>query len=309
MTLIKVILSCVLCLVATLAAAQNPHPMYPTVVLSDTFVGTVDINATGGPYYKWYPQGWFGAPATPPSSIQLVPPNGVTLTGGINSAFASVSVPSHFIGTVFGGGAYFEAAILFDPAKATDACYWPSFTTMAIEHVFDSTNAYADDQWPGQTQGYVHFIEPDIFEAYHACNQTYVGKNSYLTTLHDWSGTFIPGSGWQHNIANFWENTLVTNQTNWNIWHIYGMLWVPQNGATPGYVQWFFDNNPGPKMYYIAPIGSPPLSGQASGHFEPDTPASAAATYSILDSQRLAISLGTDPNWPMSVKWVRVWQK
>ena len=33
-----------------------------------------------------------------------------------------------------------------------------------------------------------------------------------------------------------------TGAADWTQLHTYGALWIPQNGSTPGSIQWFFDD-------------------------------------------------------------------
>lgn len=83
-----------------------------------------------------------------------------------------------------------------------------------------------------------------------------------------------------------WEATLINHSTNWadgfaggilsdSNWHTYGCLWVP------GTISIYFDN---------ALVGS------------------VSTSKTALDTQSLFMTLGTGPNWPMYVDWVRVWQ-
>jgi beta-glucanase (GH16 family) len=219
----------------------------------------------------------------------------------------SKTSPTNYVGSVFGGGAYFEARIAFDPSKGALASEaWPAFWSMAVEHVYDSANA-TDVQWAGQEKGYAHFIELDFFEAVHMQLESYQGKTGYYGTIHDWSGAY-GANGWAYNIQNNGNKLFKVGAVDWSAFHTYGCLWVPEAVDSPGSAQWFFDGIPGPIVYWRGPVTSPPLPGQGSS-FTPSSPASAAATYAKIDSQRLAISLMTDPNWPMMVDWVKVWQE
>lgn len=294
---------------------------YTRLAFGDEFdsPNTIDISGTGAPGYKWYASGWFGFSTTPADNIR-VSNSILTLGGGtsaprgpgahLNTAIAKRDTPYH-TGNVFGGGGYFEARIAFDPALGARAGrHWPCFWSMAVEHVYQGFHQ-ADEQWPGQAPGYAHFAELDFFEAYHAPHESYVGKTSYLGAPHDWSGKWENGN-WQYNIQT--GNRLVqTGAVDWKQFHNYGCLWVPQQGTQPGYAQFFFDELPGPLVFWKGPIGNPPLPGQPApgqvGTYTAATPDRASKTYAILDQQRLAVVLGTDYAWPMQVDWVRIWQK
>jgi hypothetical protein len=270
-------------------------------------IDSVDLNLTRKPGFKWYPIGWFGYPNNTKSNI-VVSDGYLTLNGGsLNSAFAIPNRP-YYAGEVFGGGAYIEANIRFDPALGAGHGYWPSFWGEAVEHVFDSKDGQAAERWPGQAANYAHFAELDFFEA--CCGGPYTTSVGYYGTITDWSGPYVPGTGYSHRILNQNHRFDPTGRViNWNQWHTYGTLWVPQDGNEPGYVQWFFDGIPGPQVFYKGPPRNPPLPGQNDGVWAPTVSSLAAETYSILDSQRLALSIATDQGWPIQVRWVRVWQR
>jgi hypothetical protein len=163
------------------------------------------------------------------------------------------------------------------------------------------------EQWSGQASGYAHFNELDVFEA--CCGGSYVGQSGYYGSVHDWSGIY--NNGWPVNISNnatHYFTPVMPSSVNWNQYHTYGALWVPQKGATPGYIQFFFDGYPGPIEYYLGPPVSPPVPQNGLGSYDPTSPSLATTTYSIIDSQHPALNLSTDGGWPMLVDWVRVWQ-
>lgn len=283
------------------------------VVFFDDFTSaaTIDVGATDAPGYNWYPRKWFRTVATRPENIQVS--DSVLTLGGqggegdeltrLSTAIA-VNTSPFARGTVFRGG-LFEARVAFDHnERPPTANANPAFWSMAIEHV---ASQYVDTfytQWPGQGAGYAHFIEVDFMEHYRAPQPNYYG------TIHDWSGLFSPF--WQYDIANG-NNSFDVGPVDWTEFHTYGCRWVPQDGSTPGHVQWFFDGRPGPLAYWAGPVGAPPLPGQASPPGAPagttivvDTPAEADRTFAILDQQRIALTLTTHPTFPMYVDWVRV---
>jgi hypothetical protein len=71
--------------------------------------------------------------------------------------------------------------------------------------------------------------------------------------------------------------------------HKYGTLWVPSslNNGT-GLVQRYFDGQRLPDL-------------DISYRFD--------GTFSVLDSQHMIIFLGAGPNWPINVRYVKVWQR
>lgn len=267
------------------------------------------MNATGSPGFLWYPQAFVTYPTTPAADIQ-VSNSILTISGtgagqiGINTAVASNSSPTKYIGQSFGGGGYFEASVAFDPTKGSGTTEWPAFWGEAVQHIIDSLDGGAAEQWPGQAPGYVNFAELDFFEAYNA-GSAYTGKTSYIGNIHNWSGIF---NGGYADISNYGSNTVNVGSVDWSAFHTYGCLWEPATAGTPGFVQWFFDGIPGPKIYWQGPVTSPPLPTSGANTYSPTTPAAAAQTYAVLDQQQLSIRLSTDKSWPMQVDWVRVWQ-
>lgn len=290
---------------------------YHRLAFQDNFqsASSIDIKATSQPGYKWYATQWFGGGVTPQQNINI-DDSGLTLGGSainspasIESAIATKQAP-YYVGTVFGGGAYFEARMAFDPTQGANANGWPAFWGLAIDHVYDQIHQQ-DEQWPGQAAGYAHFSELDFMEA--CCgHQSYVGQTEYFTTIHDWYGLYLPNYGWDYNIQNG-LNFFKVGQVDWSQFHTYGCLWMPAKDGQPGYVQWFFDNQPGWIEYFKGPIGNPPLPGQSqppyhANSFDAYAPGLAGPTFAILDQQHLALALDTDPSWPLRVAWVNVWQ-
>jgi hypothetical protein len=306
---------------AGLVFGASPSPAIARVtaddpVFSDDFdsLSTIDVNATGAPGYQWYPHKWFSSRVTRPQNIRVS--NSVLTLGGAGgetgfaslvTAFAIPTAP-YFRGKVFGNGGFFSARIAFDHAQqGPGPQVAPAFWSMAIEHISDGFNP-AGEQWPGQEPGYAHYIELDFMEHFRE------RRNSYVCTIHDWSGKYDPF--WWYDISNG-NNIVDVGPVNWSEFHTYSCYWVPQNGTTPGHAQWFFDGLAGPttNVYWKGPPGSPPLPGQparspdppARASFTPSTPVQADRTYSVIDRQRLALHIGTDPGWPMRIDWVKVW--
>jgi hypothetical protein len=186
---------------------------------------------------------------------------------------------------VFGVGGYFEAVLSCDPAMAAQAKgpAAPAFYLEAIHHIV----GHEQDQWPGQAPGYAHFGEID----------------------NDWSGVW--NDGYPYDIWNRDAQISPGPAPKWNKTNKFGLLWVPQDGANPGFVTWYFNDQPGLIIYWkqLPAILSPPLPGQATGNVTSRTPVSASSTYSIVDQKQFAIQIRTDPAWPLTFHSVKVWQR
>lgn len=279
------------------AALQN----YNHLAFDDEFnsYSTIDMSNSHASGFNWYLQNWFSSSATNTNNVTIS--NGVLHLGGgtgeaiLVSAFANSSGGA--TGTVFGSGTYMEASIQFNPGGGANAMYWPAFWGMAIQHV-DGT-----DQWAGQATGYAHFAEADIMEYMNGMNSA-----QYSGAIHDWSGTYTAGDGFQYNVANLGNNIINVGSIDWTAYHTYGLLWVPQSGNTPGHATWYFDGKAESSIYWLGPTASTALPGISAGSLTPSSAAQATSTYSILDSDQLALSLQTDATWPMNIDWVRVWQ-
>lgn len=279
---------------------------YNHIAFDDEFNSTsaIDMSNSHAAGYNWYLQNWFLTSSTDPSNVTIS--NGVLELGGgtgkaaLVSAFASSS--GAYTGTVFGNGAYMEASIKFDPTAGGNATAWPAFWGMSVEHIIDSSGNGAS-HWAGQGDGYAHFAETDIMEY-----MGELGPSQYVGAIHDWSGTYTSGTGWQYNIANYGNAFINLGSVDWSAYHTYGLLWVPQEGSTPGHANWYFDGQAMTSVYWLGPTTSTSLPGSSDGWFTSSSSGQATDTYSILDSQHLALSLQTDSSWPMYVDWVRVWQ-
>lgn len=287
---------------------NNPFDSGYKLVFGDEFnsSSTIDINRSGAAGFKWYTTPFFVPPSSKTPSIIKVSNGVLTLNstatsvrnGNIATVASTNSNSQGYIGKVFGGGAYFEARIAFDPTKVNTANGWPSFWSMSIEHIAQK-NA---DQWAGHGAGYSHFIEDDFFEYVTA---SFAGPNSYGATMHDWYGiynkTCPPGYCKINNTyggGSFFKNAVIKTPTNtdWAQFHIIGQLWVPSNGQSKGYVQNYFD---GKLMSTVSWV--PSISGTS--------PPSGDFTFSIMDQNHLVVILGTGINQPLHVDWVHIWQK
>lgn len=220
----------------------------------------VDTKLTRNPGFQWYLTGSFTFPDTPASALTFNTDGSMTISDGIVYTIAAKGTPvTNWHGTAFGGGAYFEATLSFNPAdtnSVSGANGWPSWWADPVEHAAESS-VFADN-WQGQTNGFVHFAEMDFFE-YNVWTQT-DRLFCYNGTIIDWSGIFT-GSTYPVSIQNSLNRkiTLPPN-TDFTLPHRYGFLWVPATPQSEGYFQWYFDGLPTSDRIvygYYNPIASP----------------------------------------------------
>ena len=201
-----------------------------------------------------------------------------------------------WVGVAFGGGAYIEAQLRFDPAASRDAPQkgWPAFWGMAIEHLA----ALPGEQWPGQPQGYQRFNEVDIFE--YDLTRFGLPEAGYGSALHDWYGRYqhTCATGYCHHSTAMPDVRMKPPPaTDFNRFHKYGFLWIPATAHTPGRAQFFFDG----KL-----IGKP----ASWDHLTDRIPEleMRSAGFSVLDRNHLVLILGSGRAQPMTVRAVDVWQ-
>lgn len=262
----------------------------------------VDTGATSASGFKWYGTNFFGASQAASIAAATLNPDGTTTVtqGGTSpsalSSAAYVAGPApNFVGAAFGGGAYFEAQIKFNPvgAKGTQ---WPAWWLIAIEH---SAQFPYGDTWPGQASGYEHYIEPDIFEYSLGGNP----QNYYAGTLHEWYGLFNSTCSPGHCDSPS-PSTLSAQRvpvgTDWTIYHRLGLLWVPATSSSLGYIAYYFDD-----VLMQTFTWSQYCAAQA-----PPAPAydGTSCTLGIFDTQHFILQLGSSFASPMTVKSVDVWQ-
>jgi hypothetical protein len=322
---------------ANVRSARNTHlvhtiigpirPNQSSLSFSDDFSNpqTIDLNATGNAGFNWYLTKFFGY-GTEPASTIMFSPDGLVLKpssdsgGNWNIATAAPAGNSQgYVGTVFGGGAYFEAKIKFDPTTVNFSQGWPAFWGFSIEH---AANLGADHP-AGTPAGFQHFIEDAFFEY----DINWAPSNSYGTALHDWYGIFtstcqqgeragLPGFCAISNdgVGTYYNNFVSTNRSyaaiDWTQWHTIGQLWVPgQLLLLSGYVQNFIDGKP---AYAYGPSGKfAPLSktGWVDNFLFPYiNPFGSNTAFSVLDRSHLMIILGTGQGQAFTVGYVKVWQ-
>jgi hypothetical protein len=207
---------------STLAPAPPPQAVaagYDRLTFDEEFSSTngIDMNDTGQPGFNFYRRLPFGHPVEPASRISVS--SGVlTLTSrAANMGLVSICKSgSGWTGFTATGGAYFEASISFDPGMRASG--WPSFWTMAAEHLYGGINT--------------NFLEVDFFE-YDTIR--FAGTNTYGGAIHSWANSHTQGT---NNQANGHFVIKVPSSTDWkSSFNTFGALWVPGTG-----INYYFNN-------------------------------------------------------------------
>ena len=303
---------------------SNPTSTGFSLVFSDDFTNpqTIDLNVTGNAGFKWYLTKFFGYETEPASTIAFTPDGLVltptSVTGSYNIATAAPANNAQgYVGNAFGGGAYFEAKIKFDPATVNFSQGFPAFWGFSIEHAANK----GDDHPAGTPTGFQHFIEDDFFEF----DISWASSIAYGTAIHDWYGIYASTcqEGYRKGSPGFcdvtnnglgtpYNNFVSTKQNNvtidWTQWHIIGQLWVPGRPykRPEGYVQNFIDGQPayaGDGKF--TPLSKTGWKDVASAYIDP---MNSPTAFSVLDSNHLMIILGSGLGQPFTVRYVKVWQ-
>jgi hypothetical protein len=302
----------------------NPTSTGFSLVFSDDFTNpqTIDLTATGNAGFNWYRTKFFGYATEPVSTIAftsdglMLTPSSVTGSYNIATA-APANNTQGYVGNAFGGAAYFEAKIKFDPTTVNFSQGFPAFWGFSIEH---AANMGADHP-AGTLAGFQHFIEDDFFEF----DISWASSIAYGTAIHDWYGIYSSTcqEGYRNGLPGFCDvtnngigtpyNNFVSTKHNsvmidWTQWHTVGQLWVPGSRYlhAKGYVQNFIDGQPayaGNGTY--APLSKTGWKDVASAFTDP---LNSPTTFSVLDSDHLMIILGTGQGEPFTVRYVKVWQ-
>ncbi len=294
-------------LTAAEAPTQAAQAGYSLNTFSNDFArSTIDVENTKGEGFSWYLAQFFGRGPSSRATISTSLNGEITLgsdaLGTRIGTAAPVPTNKRWVGVAFGGGAYFEATLKFDPKKSMrpKLSSWPAFWSMAIEHLADLPS----QQWPGEQAGYDHFIELDFFEY-----DVWLFRPPYCYggAVHDWYGEYkksCPGKGYCNANNTSGGNTRFANfvvepaaDNNFELYHTFGFLWVPATSSTIGVAQYYFDNKATTdRVTWSKYDGQPP------------PPGNAAWTFGIVDQQHLVLMLETGEGQPMTVKSVNVWQ-
>lgn len=268
------------------------------------FTNQIDISNSYNSGFQWYPWSHFGH-STNYSAIVVNTDGTLTLQGDatgpngeLNSATYSKNTtkcPS-FVGTAFGGGAYFEAIYSFDANNVLDLQLngWPSFWALPVESTFTQTSA-----WLGKEPGFTHYVELDFFE-YNAIANNASGLNYYGQAVLDWYGTYAvtcPGGFCKAGMSYSAFKRTVPANTNFSQFHKFGFLWVPATEITKGYAQSYFDDVPTGIAYSWSQF-----SNQAP------IPLGKPWQFGRMDKFHYFLILGTGFNMPMKIQSVNVWQ-
>jgi phage-related protein len=248
---------------------------------------TVDEGLTYADGFQWYFGNFFG----------YTPPNSAGVTFNMDGSMSVASQPNSgillatagqtsgtpgYVGSVFTGGAYFEAELLYDPASVSPASGWPKFGVTVIEHLL----ATSGQEWAGQASTYLHYFEAEIMDAFLAATDRYRG------ILHDRFGT--GGTSTVDDTQTFVFGT----SPNFNTSHTYGLLWVPATSSAQGYFKFYFDETQ---------VGSTVFYSQFTTQTPPPTTGT-FWTYGVLDNQSAVLTLGSGTGSPVKVVAVNVWQ-
>jgi len=281
------------------AAAQG----YNVNTFSSNFtLQTVDMNNTRNRGFKWYLFDLYSITAKS-TGVLLRTDGSVTLIGdatGADGQLMSVSKypgTDTYTGTAFGGGAYIEAVLHYDPALVAKAhakyrAPYPAFWGLPMEG-----NIIAGaDQWLGQPAGYIHDVETDFFEADYPTKPT-----AYGAGMHDWygiEGKTCPPGLCGISFTNPSGERDPPAGTDFTQYHTYGFLWVPATPTTNGYVSAYFDG---------APIGGTHEWTQFTD--QAPTPVGQPWLFGRVDQQHIFFILGTGEGENMTVQSVNVWQQ
>lgn len=264
----------------------------------------IDFTDSGRAGFRWYVRNPFGGTSSDPKKLMIFEPDGsLTITwGSIWTAATKYSPGNWAAGVAFGGGGYFEAELKFNPDEilSTKSNWWPSFWSVALEHLARMEG----EQWPGMPPGYAHFTEIDFFEFSGWWKPP--AKCCYAGTVNDWYGiwneTCQKGFCVRNNNLSGktkFKNFLISfpPETDFSKYHRYGVLWVPATDTTPGYIQYYFDGKPTSDRVSWSKYSD-----------QPPPPGDALWTFGILDKQHLVVTLGTGKGRPLTIKSVNVWQ-
>ena len=268
--------------VAAFASAPAPAAAvgYNTQTFISTFSSDIDVSNSHQSGFNWYI--WNLMEESTSNSTYISNSSPLVLSGdttGPNAEIATVTniTSSTWRGHVFGGGAYIETTVKFDPSKtALLGTGHPAFWMLPIDVLTGTA------QWVGQTTGYIHYIEFDPLD----------GTSGWRSNsnLHEWYGLT-----WTSNSSNGFV-TLPAG-TDFKVNHTWAALWVPATSGTSGYVQYYFDG---------ATIGSPITWSQYTNQSPP--PTGQGWAYGYMDTEKFALILGTGVGMPMTITQVDVWQ-
>ncbi len=250
---------------------------------------------------KWYIWSFFGQHANP-AVLHFNRDRTLTLMGGPTGPNAQIATAAPvnntkgYVGEAFGGGAYIEASLAFQPDNEIRRHFkgHPSFWAMALEHLVHAklhVNTLIN-----LPKKFKHFVEVDIFE-YDLFQYLHV-TNVYGGTAHDWYGIWKKSC--TRGFCSFDDSNIkrwIPAGTKLTNFHQYAILWRPAIAAGQGYLQYYFDGTPVGNRIHWKKCGK--NANPKSTSYNP---------FCVLDSQHLVLILGTGQGEPMIIHDVRVYQ-
>lgn len=262
-----------------------------TLELDTTFtsLSAIDMQTTGAAGFEWFTRlperAMPGSQQNPMLSLKMMTEGDETFLRvdpderNVNWTIATQD-PATKAGRTWSFG-YFEARLRFHQIPLIED--WSSPTAAWASFWLGSPVA-----WEGPT-GAV-FPEIDIFEQL-------AGPDVLAGTVHQWQQNTATGHFYTRHDTDMGEGGLEG-------WHTFGLRWEK------GKISWFLDGVFVQSMTYGANI-APRLGGftdwiDNDGQAVESLPAGA---FTVLDSSRMALILGTGKGAPMDISRVRVWQK
>jgi hypothetical protein len=275
--------------------ASAPAPAAEVGYITQTFGPGVTLNQ------NWFAWNFYDAGASPAGAASQNADGSLSISGvGNNNYGATVATGSQtttgkrWVGTAFGGGAYFEAVLSFTgqgngPYKNGGPAFW----ALDIEHT--SQGPYVVN-WPGQRSNYNDFFEVDFMEYD-------VKEFAYQNGIGNWYGP--PGSNLGTSnpyqaVPGAAGSVLVPAGTDFAAYHRYGCLWVPATPSTQGYLKFYFDSAQTGSTFY--------WNYDDPTHPSAPPPRNYATAMSGMDRRHMLLILGTGRDQPMTVQSVSVWQ-
>ena len=304
---LAVLLALLILLAATnmIARAAIPAPAkavgFRNLTFSSHFSkGSIGVTKPFEAGKKWYIWSFFGQHANP-ATLHFNLDHTLTLEGGPTGPNGQIATaaPSNnvkgYVGEAFGGGAYIEATLAFQPENEVRQHFrgHPSFWSMALEHLVDS-KLHADALT--DLHKFKNFVEVDIFE-YDLLQYLHV-TNVYGGTAHDWYGNWKKSC--ERGFCSFNDLNIsrwIPADTKLTNFHQYAVLWYPATATSQGYLQYYFDGKPVGNRVHWKKCGkntSPKMAGYSP--------------FCVLDSQHLVLILGTGRGEPMIIRDARVYQ-
>ena len=217
-------------------------------------------------------------------------------TGSDDAVFSS--------GIAFGGGAFVEASLRFDPTDTLTPEQkengWPAFWALGL------IESAGDLDWTGQAAGYRSQVEIDFMES---LNALYGGGTSYSYVSHirhHYGIRYTTCSPSQWCTKDSKGSYFYPAGTDHTKYHRYGMLWVPATVSTQGYIKFFFD---GVHTGSVLPntVSRTHVWDQYDGSETPP-PVEGSTAFNVLDNQFLVLILNSGDGMRFECNEISVWQ-